>query len=61
MTEADSLAHVLLRLVLAAPIARCRAPKSRYEFLQLADPNIAVMATATGRERRDIEDSNLAT
>ncbi len=46
MTEADSLAHVLLRLVLAAPIARCGAPKSRYEFLQLAYPNIAVMATA---------------
>lgn len=46
MTEADSLAHVLLRLVLAAPIARCGPPRSRYEFLQQADPNIAVMATA---------------
>jgi len=46
MTEAESLAHVLLRLVLAGPIARCGAPKSGHEFLQLADPNIAVMATA---------------
>jgi hypothetical protein len=46
MTEADSLAHVLLRLVLAGPIARCGAPKPGHEFLTLADPNIAVMATA---------------
>lgn len=46
MSRADSLAHVLLRLVLAAPIARCGAPRSHYEFLSLADPNIAVMATA---------------
>lgn len=46
MTEADSLAHVLSRLVLAGPIARCGAPKPGHEFLTLADPNIAVMATA---------------
>jgi hypothetical protein len=46
MSQADSLAHVLLRLVLAAPIARCGQPRTGHEFLNLADPNIAVMATA---------------
>ena len=46
MTQAESLSHVLLRLVLAGPIARCGKPKPGHEFLQLADPNIAVMATA---------------
>jgi hypothetical protein len=33
-------------LVMAAPIARCGAPKPGFDFLKMADPNIAVLATA---------------
>ncbi len=46
VSKADSLAQVLMRLVLAAPIARCGPARLHYQFLNLADPNIAVMATA---------------
>jgi hypothetical protein len=41
-----SLAQILMKLILAAPIARCGAPKAGYDFLKLVDPNISVFATA---------------
>ncbi len=45
-TSANTMADVLLKLVLAAPIARCGAAKPGYDFLNHGDPNIAVLATA---------------
>ncbi len=45
-TSVNTMADVLLKLVLAAPIARCGAAKPGYDFLNQGDPNIAVFATA---------------
>jgi hypothetical protein len=45
-TSVFTMAQVLMKLVLAAPIARCGTPKPGYDFLKMADPNIAVLATA---------------
>jgi len=45
-TSVNTMAQVLMKLIMAAPIARCGAPKPGYDFLKLADPNIAVLATA---------------